>query len=213
MFKCEEKALPSAPMQEPVFKLGCEYFLENFREVSLFEAQILDNVKSRSVFEFLEATVTETLLGVTSKSILLGNRVMLAQLTMSLSKAPTKITAVYDILDVVKCRHKEGPGGWLEIIFNDGSKLRVIMSARQTECVALITKHCGGGTIRIQEPEVANTDADDRNSAPLLEDDRDNVGDMGGGLVMRKESEDDPDGIDPPTQDDIKDLMKEFSDA
>lgn len=205
-------------MHAPEFKVGAELFLENFREVSLFEAQVLDNVKSRSVFEWMETTVTEQLLGVTSSAILLGQRVMLSKLTLSLSKAPTKITSVYDINNVVKCRHKEGPGGWLEIIFKNGSKLRVIMSARQTECVALISKHCGGGNVRIQEPGGAantntNTNKDNRQSAPALSGDAtsgdSNVGGDNAAVTANRKDSEDTDGG-PPTEDDIKDIMKDF---
>jgi hypothetical protein len=128
---------------DELFHVGAELFLENFREVTLFEGQLLDNVKSRNVFDFATSYVTESLVAITSKSIVLGERAILGKLTMSMAKSPTKIKQMYDMKHVIQCRHKEGPGGWMEIVFRTGIKLRVIMESRQTECVALIAKHSG----------------------------------------------------------------------
>lgn len=203
-------------MQAPadLFIPGAELFLENFREISLFEAQVLENVKSRGVFEWMQRSVSETLLGVTSKSILVGQRINIY--TFGLTKSPTKISEVYDIQDVLQCRHKEGDGGWLEIIYKNGAKLRVIMNSRQTECVALITKHVGGGTVRIQEPEgkgISTGSTNDRNNEVLADKngkDEDSTPPALSGDASETRQGSGDDNVQPTTAD-IKDLMKEYT--
>ena len=190
-----------------LFKPGAELFLENFREVSLFEAQVLENVKSRSIFEWVEHSVMESLLGVTSKCILVGQRMMLSKLTVGLSKAPTKIMNVYDIRDVLKCRHKEGPGGWLEIIFKNGAKLRIIMNCRQTECVALITKHVGGGSVRIQEPK----DREKSTNGTISNNSLASADENGQGGKDEPDRQDSEESSAQPTDAEIKEMMKEYT--